>query len=243
VNLLSTALRRVSIPYFAQLRDQGRAMKDAFPPALGLVALTVTPVCLLLGLLAEPLVRTLYGDRWAAAAPVLVWLAAFALVRVLIDLCWDVLVAIGRSRTTVVLQLLWLAGLLVALPVGASAGGIRGVAIGHVVVGVAVVIPAFLVALAGSGIRAGDLGRRLVAPALGAGAGAAGGLFAGTITDGGLAELALVGSVGLGAYVVVAVPRDLARTGARELARRATRRDNGPSTAHGGPGGEAEEVP
>ncbi len=75
--------------------------------------------------------------------------------------------AAGRGRVTLGLQASWLTALVVALPLAARLGGIRGVAIGHAVVAVGLVIPLYLVALRRTGVRPAALGRAVRRPAFG----------------------------------------------------------------------------
>ena len=80
---------------------------------------------------------------------------------------FDLLAGMGRSRTTLPLQACWLAALVPALVVGAHLGGIRGVAIAHVLVATLVAIPPFLATLHRARIDLPAVGRRLARPALG----------------------------------------------------------------------------
>ena len=47
----------------------------------------------------------------------------------ILDLCYDLLVAVASAGALIRLEIIWLATLAVALPVGAHLGGIEGVAI------------------------------------------------------------------------------------------------------------------
>ncbi|SDY60927.1 polysaccharide transporter, PST family [Amycolatopsis xylanica] len=170
VNMFSMVVRRVSLPAFAALQDDREAREATFARFTSLLAVFTLPVCVLLGLLALPLVSTLYGHKWAASAAALQWLAVLALVRVACELAYDYLVALGRSRTTMWLQGGWLAALAVALPVGAHFGGIEGVAVAHAAVALLVALPAFAVAVGRTGVHLASLVRPLVRPVLGSAA-------------------------------------------------------------------------
>ncbi|WP_370946355.1 lipopolysaccharide biosynthesis protein [Amycolatopsis sp. cg5] len=167
VNMFSMVVRRVSLPAFAALQDDREAREATFARFTSLLAVFTLPVCVLLGLLALPLVSTLYGHKWAASAAALQWLAVLALVRVACELAYDYLVALGRSRTTMWLQGGWLAALAVALPVGAYFGGIEGVALAHAAVALLVALPAFALAVGRTGVHLASLVRPLVRPVLG----------------------------------------------------------------------------
>lgn len=167
VNMFSMVVRRVSLPAFAALQDDREAREATFARFTSLLAVFTLPVCVLLGLLALPLVSTLYGHKWAASAAALQWLAVLALVRVACELAYDYLVALGRSRTTMWLQGGWLAALAVALPVGAYFGDIQGVAVAHAAVALLVALPAFALAVGRTGVHLASLVRPLIRPVLG----------------------------------------------------------------------------
>jgi PST family polysaccharide transporter len=205
-NLLSLAIRRVAIPGFAQLRGDLVALRKAFARSLGLVVSVVLPASLLLSILADTAITTLYGETWEPAVGVLQWLAVLGTVRVATNLCYDVLLALGRSRTLLGLQLLWLVSVIPALAVGAHMGGIRAAATAHVIVAVAVVAPAYVVALHRAGIAprwvVGALVRPLAAAAV---AGAVALIIRGSST-GSITEAAMVGAVGLAVFAAVVIP-------------------------------------
>lgn len=67
--LLFQALWSVSMPYFAQRLREGRPPVPAWERALAYVTGLVWPAYLLIALLAEPLLLTLFGPQWAMSAP------------------------------------------------------------------------------------------------------------------------------------------------------------------------------
>ena len=104
-------------------------------------------MCALLGTLALPLVRILYGEKWAASAVPLRFLAAIAAVRVASLLATNLLVACGWGKTTFLVQAAWLAALVPTLWLGANSYGIEGVVAGHLVAAICVALPAYLIVL------------------------------------------------------------------------------------------------
>lgn len=205
-NILSFSIRRVSIAGFGHIADEPERVRTVFARSLTSLISLVIPVCLVLSILAEPLVRFVYGERWVGAIPPLRYLAVLGGARVAFDLCYDVLVACGRSHATFAIQGLWVGLLLPALTVGARADGIRGVAVAHVVVALLAVGPAFLVALRGLGIRTADLARPLLRPA---GAGVVAALVvlgARRVAGGDLATLAAGGLATAIVYAPLALP-------------------------------------
>ncbi|WP_240803762.1 oligosaccharide flippase family protein [Streptomyces sp. A0592] len=167
VRIISEAARRVSFAGFSRLADTPQALAAGFARALGVVTAATVPLCVLLAALAAPVIGLVYGERWLPAAGALPWLMALGLVRIGCELAYDCLVAIGRRRSLIAVQGLWLVLLIPALVIGARGGGIVGVAQGHVVVAGAVVVPVFLLALHRGGIRLGTVARACAWPLLG----------------------------------------------------------------------------
>ncbi|MFE0578984.1 oligosaccharide flippase family protein [Streptomyces sp. NPDC058874] len=168
VRIISEAARRVSFAGFSRLADSPQALASGFARALGVVTAATVPLCVLLAALAAPVIELVYGERWLPAAGALPWLMALGLVRIGCELAYDCLVAIGRRRSLIGVQGLWLVLLLPALVIGARGGGIVGVSQAHVVVAGAVVVPVFLLALHRGGIRLGAVARACAWPLLGA---------------------------------------------------------------------------
>ncbi len=159
--LLSMSIRQVSLPAFSRLAEDRAGLEDAFSHSLALAAGVAVLGGLLLAALAEPLVGILYGDKWLPAVAALRWLALFGALRVVLELCYDLLIAAGRAGSLVRVQLVWIATLVVALPLGAHLGGIAGVAIAQSAVAVALVLPLNLRLLHGASLSMGPLARAL----------------------------------------------------------------------------------
>ncbi|MCM1972148.1 oligosaccharide flippase family protein [Streptomyces sp. NPDC002812] len=206
VRIVSEAARRVSFAGFSRLAESPKALADGFGRALGVLVTVTVPLCVLLGGLAGPIVVLVYGERWEPAARALPWLMALGLIRIGCELAYDCLVAIGRRRSLIAVQGLWLLLLVPVLVAGARTGGIAGVAQGQVLVAGAVVVPVYLVALHRGGVRLGIVARACAWPLLG------GAVMAGAVLglerllgDGVLALLATAAAATL-CYAVCVLP-------------------------------------
>ena len=167
-NLLSNSIRQVSLPAFSRLADDTPGLEKAFAHSVTLAGGLAVLGGVLIAALATPLVGILYGDKWLPAIAALQWLALLGALRVVLELCYDLLVAVGRAGALVRVQIGWLVALVLALPIGARLGGIEGVAIAQGVVVAAIVLPLNVRLLAGSGIHFGTLARALQPVALAA---------------------------------------------------------------------------
>ena len=206
VNVFSVAARRVSLAGFSRLAEDPERFAGAVTKALVLLMAATVPVCVLLGVMAAPLIEFVYGPKWAPAAAALRWLAVLGAARVAAELGYDALVAAGRPRATLWLQGLWTAALVPALTLGARAGGIHGVAAGHAVVAGVLIVPAFALAVRRAGVGLGRMGAALARPVAGGVLVALAASAAMRLPGGPLVELAVAGTLGLGAYAAVVAP-------------------------------------
>lgn len=206
VGAFSAPIRSVSLAAFSQLRDDPVRFQRSFSRALGLLALFTVPACVLLGALGEPLIRFVYGERWAAAAAPLALLVLVGALRVALELAYDYLASAGHSKAILTIHLLWLAALIPTLAVAAHLDGIRAVAAGHVVVVVLVVVPAYLVAFRPLGVRAAALASSLTRPVLGGLVMIAVAVTVQRLVDGDATQLLLGGLLSIAAYAAVMYP-------------------------------------
>ena len=163
-NVLSTTLRRVSIPAFSHLQDDAEAVRATFLAGQRNLMLVTLPLCAGASALAVPVVSLVYPAAYQAAATVLAVLAGLGAARVYLDFMYDLLSGTGRTRALFALQAVWITLLVPALLIGATRGGIAGVAIAHVVVAAGVMIPTFTVVVARNGPSAGSVLRQLARP-------------------------------------------------------------------------------
>ncbi|GAB3493890.1 lipopolysaccharide biosynthesis protein [Amycolatopsis cihanbeyliensis] len=168
VNVFSLVVRRVSLAAFARVQEDPAQRQATLGRMAMLLAVPTLPACVVLGLLALPLVTTVYGQPWAGSAAALQFLAILAAVRVFGELYYDFLVALGKSRTTMWLQGGWLLALGAALPVGALLGGIQGVALAHAGVALLLVLPVYTLVVTRTGISVRVLAVSIARPASGA---------------------------------------------------------------------------
>jgi PST family polysaccharide transporter len=206
VNMFSTVVRRISLAAFARVQDDPRKREEVLARLAGLLMAATLPVCALLGLLALPIVTTLYGQEWKGATGALEFLVILGGVRVACELCYDYLVALGQGRRTMWLQAMWFVALAVCLPIGAKLDGIRGVGEAHAAVAVLLVLPAFVLAVRATGVPVGVLARAVVRPVLGCALLVAVVLAVRWNTSPSFDRLLLGGVLGLAVYVPVVWP-------------------------------------
>lgn len=140
--MVTEGVRTVALPLFAQLSRRGRLQNVALAIAdcLGFVAFGIAAMVAGAGL---PLVETLYGSGWIAAAAAMPGLALLGAARTISSLFQDVVVAAGRVVGQFWIQVLWLVVLIPAMVLGVRLGGIAGASAAHASVAWFVVMPVF----------------------------------------------------------------------------------------------------
>jgi O-antigen/teichoic acid export membrane protein len=206
VNVFSLVVRRVSLAAFARVQENPEQRQAVFSKMAMVLAAPTLPVCAVLGLLAWPIVSTLYGHQWVGSAVALQFLALLGVVRVASELAYDFLVALGKSRVTLWLQAGWLAALAVFLPLGAYYQGIEGVAMAHAGVAVILMLPAYAIAVMRTGIPLRALVAPMVRPVLGTVCTVAVILVVRWFTEPSFAQLLLGGVLGMLAYLPAVWP-------------------------------------
>src|SRR5579872_6687441 len=145
--LLGSVINTVSMPAFSRVKHDPELLKSAMGSALRAVALVVMPMSGLMIALARPLVLTLYGTKWAAAAEVLSILALYGGISIVCVLFANMLTSLGKAKFILILQLIWLGALIPAMAFGVHRNGIVGAAFAHIAVIGPLVLPSYVLAL------------------------------------------------------------------------------------------------
>ncbi|WP_153503489.1 oligosaccharide flippase family protein [Cumulibacter manganitolerans] len=155
VSIFSLPLRAVAPAAFSALKDEPERMTRNFTRVLTLLSCVALPACLAVSGAAGPVVHFVYGAAWAPAAHVLVWMAAFAALKIWFELAYDYVVVQGKPGFLLVVQI---SSFAVALPLmlwAVRQGGGPAVAAVQFLVGVVVVVPLYVLGLQRIGVRPG----------------------------------------------------------------------------------------
>ncbi len=205
--IMGSVMNSVVVPTFGRLGADRERLGTALVNAARLVALVAFPVGTLSWALSAPLIVTVFGGRWAEAAPVLAVLAWYGILFSFSLLFANVLVALGKTRQLLVVQLAWVALLVPVMVFGLSRYGLAGVAWAHVVTIALVAVPGYMVfSLPPTGLGVRRLLRPLARPL---GAAALAGVvawLAKQVVAGALSELLIGGFVGALVYLLLVAP-------------------------------------
>jgi O-antigen/teichoic acid export membrane protein len=127
---LSAPINRAVVPGYSVLSGNDEALKEGVRKVMSLIVLITVPAAFGIAAVAEPLVLTLLGAKWAGTVPLIRVLAFFGLVSSLQSNLGYVFLAKGRARFITI----WSASmLLLQLPLvifGALHYGVLGAAMG-----------------------------------------------------------------------------------------------------------------
>lgn len=202
MSALSQVVRSIALPYFSRIERPA----DGLPHVVSFAWAGALPAGAVLALLSAPVIEILYGARWLPAAAVLAALGLYGGLRVVFDVFAGYLYSQGRSRPVLWVQLSTLLLLTATMIVAVNLWGIVGAGWAHLVVGVVVILPAYLLVLHRSGVAVGPILRATVPPTLAVLPAAAVALGARMLLSEPISAL-LVGGAGFGVvYVLVLGP-------------------------------------
>lgn len=102
-------ISRAVFPGYSMLAGDIQALRKSFLQVIAVITLLTVPVGIGIGLVAEPLVRVLLGEKWLDAVALIQVLAVFGVVRTLMGPPGSVYVALGKPQLVAYLQVLHIA--------------------------------------------------------------------------------------------------------------------------------------
>jgi O-antigen/teichoic acid export membrane protein len=123
--------KQVMLPIFSRWQDDRDRIEKNYWRMIRVTSTAGLPVCVLLAVLAEPLILVLYGPNWQSSISMLRILAVFAALHCFGSGVMTVIYALGKPQLATVINLLRLILLPVALLIG-SLWGVHGIAWGIV---------------------------------------------------------------------------------------------------------------
>jgi len=123
VFLLVTNLQGVLFPVLSKLNAEMDRQYEAVRRAGQTLMTVMVPACVLQALLAEPVIRLIFHDRWTPSIPVIQWLSVGLLTQAMHTLASSVLLARGAFAQLTVCNALLAVTVTGAALIGASSGG------------------------------------------------------------------------------------------------------------------------
>ncbi|AEX20719.1 lipopolysaccharide biosynthesis protein [Vibrio sp. EJY3] len=150
--LATGVLTNLMVPSLSALQNDIERFGSAYRRALRMIAFIGCPMALGLALTADEMVQLVYGDKWQAVVPMLIWLSIASVTQPLYNTTGWLFTAAGKAkaylRLTVTSGLVLVVTFFIALP-----GGALGIAKGYgLVMGVVIFFPAMWLAHKVAGI-------------------------------------------------------------------------------------------
>jgi O-antigen/teichoic acid export membrane protein len=103
---ISNALNKVTYPLFAAIQDDDRRLKKIYKQIMQMVIFVIAPVLIFLAVLAEPLFRFLFTEKWLPAVPYFQILCLVGILYPLHSYNLNVLYVKGRSDLFLKLEII-----------------------------------------------------------------------------------------------------------------------------------------
>jgi PST family polysaccharide transporter len=130
ITLVATSLRTVLFPALSRMQNEPDRLLKAFMRAERMLALVGVPACLLMGGIADPLLRALFGEKWVGSIRVLEIMAVFSTLRVFNNNIATLIRATGRFGQEMAMKWVLAVAYVGSASIGAALNGAVGVAIG-----------------------------------------------------------------------------------------------------------------
>jgi O-antigen/teichoic acid export membrane protein len=132
INTLYRTVQNVTFPVLSKLQDDHEKLKDGYRKILRLSTFVIMPALVLLGVLAEPVLTVVVGEKWLPSVPFLQLLCISGVTYHLSSINLNMLLVLGRSdlslRLEVAKKMVIVLGILIGLKFG-----IFGLVIGEVI--------------------------------------------------------------------------------------------------------------
>lgn len=126
--LIANTLHTVSLPFFSAQARANEELKSNYLKSISYTTALSWPFFIFIGVMAFPVVRTLYGAQWDGAVPLVQILAVSAAIQSIFFLAGQLYVALGQVKTQTQLQFMIQAvkigSIVVAAPFGLKAIGV-----------------------------------------------------------------------------------------------------------------------
>jgi O-antigen/teichoic acid export membrane protein len=132
INTLFRTVHSVTYPVLAKLQDDIEKLKVGYRKILKLCSFVIIPALVVLGVLAEPVIVTLVGEKWLPSVPMLQLLCLSGLTYHFSSINLNMLLVLGRSDLSLKLEVIKKINITIAIVVGLQFG-IYGLILGEVI--------------------------------------------------------------------------------------------------------------
>lgn len=124
---IEAVVLQVTYPVLVEVKDNYERLKNVLKQFNSLLLYVVTPLMMLLNLLAAPIIKLLLGDQWLPAVPYLEILVFQGIAISLQGVNYNAIASIGRSKSLFHATVIKRSVSVVLLIIGMYIGGIKGI--------------------------------------------------------------------------------------------------------------------
>ena len=121
-------IRRALLPGYSKLAHDPDLIRKGFLDGLALIVLIALPAAVGIGVVADPLVRLLLGNKWLDAIPIIEILMVFGIFSTMAANAGPVFLSLGRPAISMTLDLITLIVLLPTVVISVMRWGLPGLA-------------------------------------------------------------------------------------------------------------------
>jgi PST family polysaccharide transporter len=159
---ISSVIAQATFPAFARIKDDNERFRQAYTRSCMLIALITFPVMAGMGVVADPMIRAIMGQKWVAAIAIFQILAAVGLVQSIATTVGQIYMAKARTDWMFRWGLFYCFVCITAFLIGVHYGA-TGVAIAYCAAYLGVLmVPGFVIPFRAIGLRFLDFARALL---------------------------------------------------------------------------------
>jgi O-antigen/teichoic acid export membrane protein len=129
---LSAIINNVTFPIFSEIQDDTIRLQKAAEKCLKSMVFINFPLMLLLIVIADPLFRLLFTDKWIQAVPYFQALCIFGLITSPIELNNNIIISRGKSSISLFMRIIQISVGLILIFIGLSKG-MKGILLGYII--------------------------------------------------------------------------------------------------------------
>lgn len=139
ISEITDVVGRVTLPVYAKMSGNMRAIKSAYFKTLGATAVLVIPAGVGIYLFADPIVRIVLGPNWLEAIPILRILAGFGVIQALVNTVYSLFFALKKQEYVTAITFVQMVGLGVVIVPFVHMYGIAGAGYSAIVGSIAII--------------------------------------------------------------------------------------------------------
>lgn len=145
ISQICSVLGRVMFPVLSTIQHEPQRIKKIYLEAMGAISLLASPLMFGLLVTAEPFIKTIYGEKWIAAAPLVRILSTVGLLQAFMNPTGWIYTSCGRTDCMFKMGLSSCTILISGITLGIWIGTARAVVIAYAVANIVIFYPVMMI--------------------------------------------------------------------------------------------------